>query len=233
MASEKDQEDGLDWSCEKSSLDNTSPLCSKQYAYLFNKPPFKTHATIYKRWLVSAYSQAIIRLMHYLGHLKNYTIIHSIVFFKCSKQSIGLMKAWIQAETNHVSILLNVLCMTVYWTHTRFICLKNEVWPRAKQERNILHTIKRRKANWIGHILQNIDTSDGKTRKKRYAATGWPEGIERILEIEKGSTSFHTVGTRCGRGYEPVVRQTKEFISIRTYDPVITIVSSCVYNNQH
>jgi hypothetical protein len=31
--------------------------------------------------------------------------------------------------------------------------VKEEVLPRAKKERNILHTIKRRKANWIGHIL--------------------------------------------------------------------------------
>jgi hypothetical protein len=28
-----------------------------------------------------------------------------------------------------------------------------EVLHRVKQERNSLHTIKRRKANWIGHIL--------------------------------------------------------------------------------
>jgi hypothetical protein len=29
-----------------------------------------------------------------------------------------------------------------------------EVLQRVKEERNILHTIKRRKANWIGHILR-------------------------------------------------------------------------------
>jgi hypothetical protein len=28
-----------------------------------------------------------------------------------------------------------------------------EVLHRVKEERNIVHTIKRRKANWIGHIL--------------------------------------------------------------------------------
>ena len=28
-----------------------------------------------------------------------------------------------------------------------------EVLQRVKRERNILHTIKRRKANWIGHML--------------------------------------------------------------------------------
>jgi hypothetical protein len=31
-----------------------------------------------------------------------------------------------------------------------------EVLHRVKEERNIIHTIKRRKANWIGHILRSI-----------------------------------------------------------------------------
>jgi hypothetical protein len=29
-----------------------------------------------------------------------------------------------------------------------------EVLHTVKEERNILHTVKRRKANWIGHILR-------------------------------------------------------------------------------
>jgi hypothetical protein len=55
-----------------------------------------------------------------------------------------------------------------------------EVLHGVKEERNILHTIKRRKANWIGHILrrncllkhgikgkiERKDRSDGKARKK-------------------------------------------------------------------
>jgi hypothetical protein len=32
--------------------------------------------------------------------------------------------------------------------------VRNEVLHRIKEERNFLHTIKRRKANWIGHILR-------------------------------------------------------------------------------
>jgi hypothetical protein len=31
--------------------------------------------------------------------------------------------------------------------------VRNEVLHRVKKEKNIIHTIKRRKANWIGHIL--------------------------------------------------------------------------------
>jgi hypothetical protein len=52
-----------------------------------------------------------------------------------------------------------------------------EPLQRVKKERNILHTIKRRKANWIGHILRRNcllervieakrqERSDGKKRK--------------------------------------------------------------------
>jgi hypothetical protein len=38
----------------------------------------------------------------------------------------------------------------ISWTNH----VKNEVLPRVKEERDILHTMKRRKANWIGHILR-------------------------------------------------------------------------------
>jgi hypothetical protein len=33
------------------------------------------------------------------------------------------------------------------------VCVKNEILHRVQVERNILHTIKGRKAIWIGHIL--------------------------------------------------------------------------------
>jgi hypothetical protein len=49
-----------------------------------------------------------------------------------------------------------------------------EVLLRIKVQRNILHEISKRKANWIGHILRRNcilqlvgkDRSDRKTRKK-------------------------------------------------------------------
>jgi hypothetical protein len=55
--------------------------------------------------------------------------------------------------------------------------VKNEALQKVKEERNILQIIKRRKANWIGHILcrncllkhvieGKMEGSDGKTRKK-------------------------------------------------------------------
>jgi hypothetical protein len=40
--------------------------------------------------------------------------------------------------------------MEISWTdHVR-----NDVLKSVKEERNILHTVKCRKANWIGHILR-------------------------------------------------------------------------------
>ena len=76
-----------------------------------------------------------------------------------------------------------------YWRRMENIILthrvKNEeVSQRVKEERNNLHTIKRRMANWIGlillrncHLQRVIEgkvegRSDEKTRKKTFAATG-------------------------------------------------------------
>ena len=67
----------------------------------------------------------------------------------------------------------------ISWTdHVR----NEEVLLRVKEQRNILHEIRKRKSNWIGHILRrncllqrviegkiedkDRDRSDRKTRKK-------------------------------------------------------------------
>jgi hypothetical protein len=69
----------------------------------------------------------------------------------------------------------------ISWTD---LVRNEEVLHRVKEERNIAHTIKRREANWIGHILRRncllkhvtegklVERSDGKPRKKTYEATG-------------------------------------------------------------
>jgi hypothetical protein len=55
-----------------------------------------------------------------------------------------------------------------------------EMLHGVKEARNILHTIKRRKANWIGHSLRG------------------------------NCCLKHSLWTRYGRGYGTVVRQTME-----------------------
>jgi hypothetical protein len=41
-----------------------------------------------------------------------------------------------------------------------------EVLLRVKEERNILHTVKIRKANWIGHILRGNCVLEHKLKKR-------------------------------------------------------------------
>jgi hypothetical protein len=41
--------------------------------------------------------------------------------------------------------------MEIRW---RFLVRNDEVLLRAKEQRNIVHEIRKRKANWIGHILR-------------------------------------------------------------------------------
>jgi hypothetical protein len=55
----------------------------------------------------------------------------------------------------------------ISWTdHVRH----EEVLLRVSEQRNILHEIRKRKANWIGHILRRDcllkEVIDEKTRKK-------------------------------------------------------------------
>jgi hypothetical protein len=85
--------------------------------------------------------------------------------------------------------------MEIGWTDR----VKNEeVLHRVKEERNILHTINRRKANWIGHILRRIcvlkHVTEGKIR------TLWR--------------------ARFGRDYGPVVRQLRNKRMNRIIRPV-------------
>ena len=60
--------------------------------------------------------------------------------------------------------------------------MKNkEVLHRVKEDRNILHTLKTKKVNWIGHILRRNcllkhaveGRIDGNTREKASATTGY------------------------------------------------------------
>ena len=105
----------------------------------------------------------------------------------------------------------------ISWTD----CVRNvEVLHRVKEERNILHTIKRRKSHWIGHILHRNcllkhilkerwqdrgDEKQGRRRKQLLdglkETTGYCELKEEALDHTLWRTGF-------GRGYGPVVRQT-------------------------
>jgi hypothetical protein len=95
-----------------------------------------------------------------------------------------------------------------------------EVLYRVKKERNILHTVKRRKGNWIGHILgRNCflkHVTEGRLeggievtgrRGKRYTQLlGDLKGKSRYRKLKEEALDHTLWRTRFGRGYGPVVR---------------------------
>ena len=79
-----------------------------------------------------------------------------------------------------------------------------EILHRVKEERNIVHILKRRKDNWIGHILHRNcllkHVTEGKIeegteatgRKRKDVSSYWMTlRNERIIEIERGGTRSH------------------------------------------
>jgi len=93
----------------------------------------------------------------------------------------------------------------ISWTdHVR----NEEVLLRVKEQRNILHEIRKRKANWIGHILRRncllqrviegkiqggIEVTGRQGRRRRKLLDDLKERSEWILSFERGSSGSHYV----------------------------------------
>jgi len=97
-----------------------------------------------------------------------------------------------------------------------------EVLLRVKEKRNILHEIRKRKANWIGHILRRncllqrviqgkiqggieVTGRRGKIRRKLLDDLKERRGYSHLKEKALDRTMWRA---RFGRGFGPVVRQT-------------------------
>jgi len=107
----------------------------------------------------------------------------------------------------------------ISWTdHVR----NEEVLLRVKEQRNILHKIKKRKANWIGHILRRncllqriiegkikvgIEVTGSRGRKRRKLLDDLKErrGYSHLKEEALDRTMWRS---RFGRCFGPFVRQT-------------------------
>jgi hypothetical protein len=91
-------------------------------------------------------------------------------------------------------------------------------------ERNILQTIKRRKANWIGHILRRncvlkhviegklegrIAVMGRRGRRRKQLLDDLREK-RRYWKLKEEALDRTLWRTGFGRGYRPVVRQTTE-----------------------
>jgi hypothetical protein len=64
-----------------------------------------------------------------------------------------------------------------------------EVLHRVKEDRNILHTVKRRKANWIGHILR-------RNCLLKHVIEGKIEGKMEVLKDEEEDVSSYWMTLR-------------------------------------
>jgi hypothetical protein len=93
---------------------------------------------------------------------------------------------------------------------------------RVKEQRNILHEIRKRKANWIGHILRRncilqrviegkiqgwieLTGIQGRRRRKLLDDLKERKGYSHFKEEALDRTMWRA---RFGRGFGPVVRQT-------------------------
>jgi hypothetical protein len=102
--------------------------------------------------------------------------------------------------------------------------VRNEVLLRVREQRNILHEISKRKANWIGHILRRncllqlviegkikegreLAGRRGRTRRNLLNDLKEKRGYWKLKEEALYRTMWRA---RFGRGFGPVVRQTAE-----------------------
>jgi hypothetical protein len=108
----------------------------------------------------------------------------------------------------------------ISWTdHVR----NEDVLLRVKEQRNILHEIRKRKANWIGQILHSncllqgviegkiqgeIEVTERQGRRRRNLLDDLKErrGYSHLKEEALDRTVWRA---RFGRGCGPVVRHTK------------------------
>jgi hypothetical protein len=111
--------------------------------------------------------------------------------------------------------------MEISWTDR---VRNEEVLHRVMEERNIVHTVKRRKANWIGHILRRncllkhvikgklegrIEMTGRRGRRRKQLLDDLMEK-RRYWKLKQEALDRTLWRTRFGRGYGPVVRQTTE-----------------------
>jgi hypothetical protein len=99
---------------------------------------------------------------------------------------------------------------------------KEEVLLRVKEQRNILHEINKKKANWIGHILHRncllqrviegkikgrIEVTGRRGRRRRTLLDDLKE--RRVYSHLKEEALDRSMWrAHFGRGFGPVVRQT-------------------------
>jgi hypothetical protein len=76
-----------------------------------------------------------------------------------------------------------------------------EVLHRVKEEKNILHTIKRRKANRISHILRRNMLFEGKIEGRIEVMEGRGRRSKQLLDDLKGKRGYWKLKEEALGGY--------------------------------
>ena len=109
----------------------------------------------------------------------------------------------------------------ISWTDN---VINEEVLLRVEEQRKILHEIRKRKANWIGHILRRncllkqviegmikeemeVKRRRGRRRRKVLDDLKYRRGYSHLKEEALDRTMWRN---RFGGGFGPVVRQNTE-----------------------
>ena len=97
-----------------------------------------------------------------------------------------------------------------------------EVLLRVNEQRNILHEISKRKANWIGHILRRncllqrvikgkikggIEVI-GRRGRRRWKLVDELKKMRGSSHLKEEALDRTTWGSGFGRGFGPILRQT-------------------------
>jgi hypothetical protein len=104
-----------------------------------------------------------------------------------------------------------------------------EVLLRLKEQKNILHGIRKWKANWIGHILRRncflqrviegkikggIEVTGRRRRRRRRKLLGNLKERRGYSHLKEEALDRTMWRTRFGRSFGPVVKQTAKLMNI-------------------
>jgi len=134
---------------------------------------------------------------------------------------------WFNQSRNveeNVMLIIRYTYITSWTDHVR----NEEVLLRVNEQRNILHEISKRKANWIGHILRRNcllkQVIEGKIKGEMEVTIWRGRRRRKLLDDLKDRRGYchlkeealdRTVWrTGFGRGFGPLVRQTAEWMSV-------------------
>jgi hypothetical protein len=132
------------------------------------------------------------------------------------------------------------------WTdHVR----NEEVLLRVKEQKNILHEISKRKANWIGHILLRnyllrqviegkiewgIEVTGRRGRRRRNLLDVLKESRWHSHMKEKALDCTTRIwSARFGRGFGPIVRQTTKWMNYLTLSIFHAMIDSTAFNQNN